>query len=230
MESIRQNVIPYLWDALNDRIEGAEPSYCMQNFKVASGAIEGRFQGMVFQDSDAYKWLEGVAYSLMWYPDSNLEAIADGAIDDICAAQQPDGYLNTYYIINGLDKRFTNLKDNHELYCLGHMIEGAVAYFEATGKRKFLDATIKYVDCVDSIMGPEDEKSKGYPGHEVVEMALVKLYQLTDEMRFLKLAEYFIEQRGKIRYTLKKKQKKTRIHFLGKTVTSNINTIRRENL
>jgi DUF1680 family protein len=197
MESIRLNVIPYLWAALNDQIEGAEPSYCMQNFKVASGKIEGRFQGMVFQDSDVYKWLEGVAYSLMWHPDPELEAIADSAIEDICAASQPDGYLNTYYIINGLEKRFTNLKDNHELYCLGHMIEGAVAYYEATGKRKLLDVTIKYADFVDSIMGPEKEKGKGYPGHEVVEMALVKLYHLTDGERFLKLAKYFVDQRGK---------------------------------
>lgn len=197
MELIRQNVIPYQWEALNDRIEDAEPSYCMQNFKVASGAIEGKFQGMVFQDSDVYKWLEAVAFSLTWHPDEQLEALADGAIDTICAAQQPDGYLNTYYIINGLDKRFTNLKDNHELYCLGHMIEGAVAYFQSTGKRKFMDAAIRYVDCVAGIFGPQEGKLHGYPGHEVIEMALVRLYRATGEKRFLDLASYFIDERGK---------------------------------
>ncbi len=197
MELIRQNVIPYQWEALNDRIEDAEPSYCMQNFKVASGAIEGKFQGMVFQDSDVYKWLEAVAFSLTWHPDEQLEALADGAIDIICAAQQPDGYLNTYYIINGLDKRFTNLKDNHELYCLGHMIEGAVAYFQSTGKRKFMDTAIRYVDCVAGIFGPQEGKLHGYPGHEVIEMALVRLYRATGERRFLDLASYFIDERGK---------------------------------
>ena len=95
MELVRNHVIPYQWEALNDRIEGAEPSYCMQNFRVAAGMEEGRFQGMVFQDSDAYKWLEAVAYSLMWHPDEALEATADQAIEIISEAQQPDGYLDT---------------------------------------------------------------------------------------------------------------------------------------
>ena len=131
MELVRTQVIPYQWDALNDRIEGAEPSYCMQNFRRAAKLEEGGFQGMVFQDSDVYKWLEAVAYSLMWHPDKELEALADGAIDLIAAAQQTDGYLDTYYILNGLEKRFTNLMDNHELYCLGHMTEAAVAYYKA---------------------------------------------------------------------------------------------------
>lgn len=197
MSLIRLHVIPYQWEALNDRIEGADPSYCIANFQVASGEKEGQFQGMVFQDSDIYKWLEAVAYSLMWHPDETLEATADEAIRIISAAQQPDGYLNTYYIINGLDKRFTNLKDHHELYCLGHMIEAAVAYYQATGKKLFLDTTIKYVECVDTLMGPESDKTNGYPGHEVIEMALVKLYQLTNEPKFLKLAQYFIDERGK---------------------------------
>lgn len=197
LDLIRNHVIPYQWEALNDRIEGAEPSCCMQNFKVASGRIPGKFMGMVFQDSDAYKWLEAVGYCLMWHPDKELETTADEAIDDICAAQQPDGYLNTYYIINGLERRFTNLKDHHELYCLGHMIEAAVVYFQATGKRKLLEAAVRYVDCVDSIFGSEPGKSHGYPGHEVIEMALVRLYEVTKEERHLALAKYFIDERGK---------------------------------
>lgn len=197
MELIRNHVIPYQWEALNDRIEGAEPSYCMQNFKVAAGKILGKFQGMVFQDSDVYKWLEAVSFSLMWHPDPELEKIADGAIDDICAAQQKDGYLDTYYIINGLDKRFTNLKDNHELYCLGHMTEAAVAYYQATGKRKFMDAAIRFIDCVDSIFGAGEGKLHGYPGHEVAEMALVRLYEVTKDPKHLALAKYFVDERGK---------------------------------
>lgn len=127
MDIVRTRMIPYQWEALNDRVPDAEPSYCMSNFKKAAGLLDGPFQGRVFQDSDTYKWLEAVAYSLMWHPDPELEEIADGAIDIISKAQQEDGYLDTYYILTGLDKRFTNVMDNHELYCLGHMVEAAVA-------------------------------------------------------------------------------------------------------
>ncbi len=197
MELARTHVIPYQWEALNDRIEGAEPSYCMQNFKIAAGMMEGEFKGFVFQDSDFAKWIEAVGYSLMWNKDEGLERIADGAIDIVCAAQQPDGYLDTYYIINGLDKRWTNLRDNHELYCLGHLIEGAVAYYEATGKDKLLNAIVKYVDYVDTILGPEDGKLHGYPGHEVIELALIKLYKIKKDKKYLNLAKYFIDERGK---------------------------------
>lgn len=197
MELARTHVIPYQWEALNDRIEGAEPSYCMQNFKIAAGMMEGEFKGFVFQDSDFAKWIEAVGFSLMWNKDEGLERIADEAIDIVCAAQQPDGYLDTYYIINGLDKRWTNLRDNHELYCLGHLIEGAVAYYEATGKEKLLNAVVKYVDYVDTIFGPEENKMHGYPGHEVIEMALIKLYKIKKNEKYLKLAKYFIDERGK---------------------------------
>lgn len=196
MELIRNHVIPYQWEALNDRIENAEPSYCIQNFRVAARLEEGTFQGMVFQDSDVYKWLEAVAYSLMWHPDEKLEKTADETIELIGKAQQPDGYLDTYYIINGLEKRFTNLMDNHELYCLGHMTEAAVAYYKATGKGRFLDIAIGYADCVYNHLGIEDGKTPGYPGHEVAEMALCALYDITKNEKHLKLAKYFIDQRG----------------------------------
>ena len=116
---------------------------------------------MVFQDSDVYKSLEAVAYSLMWHPDEELGKTADDVIDLIGAAQQPDGYLDTYYIINRLEKRFTNLMDHHELYCLGHMVEGAVAYYNATGKRKFLDIAIGYADCVYENLGGGRRKNTG---------------------------------------------------------------------
>ena len=197
MDKILKQIIPYQWEALNDRIEGAEPSFSMRNFRVASGKEKGEFGGRVFQDSDVAKWLEAVAYSLMWHPDAKLEKTADEAIDDIVAAQQPDGYLNTYYIINGLNKRFTNLKENHELYCLGHFLEAAVAYYEATGKDKLLKAMVKYVDLVDSLMGPEEGKIRGYPGHQEIELALVRLYKITKNEKHLRLAKYFIDERGK---------------------------------
>jgi DUF1680 family protein len=151
----------------------------------------------VFQDSDLAKWLEAAAYSLVWHPDPAWEKIADETIDIICNAQQEDGYLDTYYIITGLEKRFTNLKDNHELYCLGHFLEAAAAYYEATGKRKLLDALIRYVDCVDRHIGSGEGKLHGYPGHEVLELALVRLYSITGDERHLALAKYFIDERGK---------------------------------
>ncbi len=196
MELVREHVIPYQWEALNDRIPDAQPSHCIENFRVASGQQEGTFQGMVFQDSDVYKWLEAVAYSLTWHKDEELEKTADETIDLIGAAQQPDGYLDTYYIIKGLEKRFTNLMDNHELYCFGHMTEAAVAYYRATGKRKFLDIAIKYAECIAGCLGTEEGKIPGYPGHEVAEMALAALYEVTGDEKHLKLAKYFIDQRG----------------------------------
>ncbi|GHU72692.1 hypothetical protein FACS189450_10950 [Spirochaetia bacterium] len=207
MERVRTKVIPYQWEALNDRIPGAEPSYAMRNFKLAAQLTHPElnygvdnavgFGGMVFQDSDLAKWIEAAAYSLVWHPDPALEKTLDEAIDIICNAQQADGYLNTNYIIKGLDKRFTNLKDNHELYCFGHFLEGAVAYFEATGKRKLMDALIRYADCIDKHIGSEEGKLHGYPGHEIAEMALLRLYNITGDEKHLKLAKYFIDQRGK---------------------------------
>lgn len=196
MELVRTHVIPYQWEALNDRIDGAEPSRCIQNFRRAAGLEEGGFEGMVFQDSDVYKWLEAVAYSLTWHPDEALEKTADEAIDLIARAQQPDGYLDTYYILNGLDQRFTNLTDNHEMYCMGHMVEAAVAYYHATGKRKLLDVAAAFVNCAYENLGREPGKKRGYPGHEVAEMALVALYGITKDKRHLELAKYFIDERG----------------------------------
>jgi DUF1680 family protein len=206
MERVRTKVIPYQWKALNDAVPGAAPSYCIRNFKLAAELTHPEldygvprdigFGGMVFQDSDLAKWIEAAAYSLVWHPSQVLEQRLDETIDIICHAQQRDGYLNTYYIITGLEKRFTNLKDNHELYCLGHFIEAAAAYYEAAGKRQLLDAMIRYVDCVDAHIGPEEGKLHGYPGHEIAEMALVRLYAITKDEKHLRLAKYFIDQRG----------------------------------
>ncbi len=210
---VLDQVIPYQWEALNDRVPGADKSGCIANFEIAAGRREGTHYGWVFQDSDLAKWLEAVAYALTLRPDPALERTADEAIDLVCAAQQPDGYLNTYYIINGLDKRFTNLRDNHELYCFGHMTEAAVAYYEATGKDALLQAMIRYAACIDRLIGPEEGKMHGYPGHEVAEMALIRLYAVTHDPMHLKLAKYFIDQRGQSPLYFDEEGRKNGNHF-----------------
>lgn len=150
----------------------------------------------MFFDSDSGKWLEAVAYSLMKQPDPALEALADDLIDRMEKAQQPDGYLNTYFTVMETEYRWRNLRDWHEMYNAGHMIEGAVAYYQATGKRKVLDIMIRFADLIDSLFGPEDGKKRGYPGHPELELALVRLYEATNEPRYLKLAKFFIDERG----------------------------------
>lgn len=196
MKLVRTKMIPYQWKVLNDQVEDADPSHCIQNFRIAAGLEQGEFKGFIFQDSDLAKWLEAAAYTLMTHPDKALEKTIDETIELIGKAQQPDGYLDTYYIINGMDKRWTNLRDNHEMYCAGHMLEAAVAYYQATGKRSLLDIMIRFVEHIARNFGVEPEKKKGYPGHEELELALLRLYDVTKEQRFLELAKYFIDQRG----------------------------------
>lgn len=230
IETVRTEVIPYQWAALNDMVEGASPSYCMHNYKVAGklnilrqkyGPNYGKseklpffwgtdakdpknpddhFYGFVFQDSDFSKWVEAVAYSLTQHPDAELEATADEAIDIVCKAQLENGYLDTFYIISDYDKAFTDLRDAHELYCFGHLTEGAVAYYQATGKDKLLNAARKFADYIYSKFGEEDGKIHGYPGHEIAEMALVRLYTVTGDDKYLALSKYFVDERGKRPY------------------------------
>ena len=196
IRTARETSIPYMYDALRDAVPGVAPSGCIANLEVAAGLRQGGFTGFVFQDSDLWKWVEGVAWALAAQPDEALERRADALIDLAARAQQPDGYLDTYYIINGLDKRFTNLRDNHELYVAGHMCEAAAAYYEATGKRTLLDVACRFADCIDRTFGPEPEKKHGYPGHEEIELGLAALYRVTGEARYLKLAQYFLDARG----------------------------------
>lgn len=151
----------------------------------------------VFWDSDTAKWMEGAAYSLASHPDKKLERTLDKMIDQLGKLQRRDGYLNSHYVQVEMHNRWSNLRDKHELYCAGHLIEAAVAYFEVTGKRKFLDIMCRYADHIDATFGPEPGKQRGYCGHQEIELALVRLYQLTNETRYLKLAQYFIEERGR---------------------------------
>jgi len=196
-EKVSETVVPYQWQALNDRVPGAPPSHAMENFRIATGLAKGEFHGWVFQDSDVYKWLEAVSYCLMNSPDPDLERLADEVADIVVKAQQPDGYLNTYFTIKEPKMRWKNLRDNHELYCAGHLIEAAVAYLQATGKRKLLDAVCRLADHIDRLFGPEPGKKPGYPGHPEIELALIKLYRVTGEERYLKLSKFFVEERGK---------------------------------
>ena len=196
-EVVRKNVIPYQWEALNDRVPGASRSGCIQNLRAAAGEIEAEHYGYVFQDSDLFKWMEAAAFSLMWAPDKILEGELEDAVELVARAQQTDGYLDTYYILTGLDKRWTNLKDHHELYCAGHLFEAAVAHYRATGRDTLLGVAEKLAAHIDSVLGPEPEKMHGYPGHEEVELGLVKLYEITGKEQYLRLARYFIDERGK---------------------------------
>ncbi len=194
---ISKVVIPHQEKVLNDRIPGIEKSHAIANFRIAAGMEDGDFYGYVFQDSDLAKWLEGAAYSLIIAPDTELEGRVDRIIDIIEKAQQPDGYLDTYFIVKEPDRKFQNLQECHELYCAGHMMEAAVAYFEATGKDKLLKVMQKTADCIDHYIGAEDGKIHGIPGHEEVEIGLLRMYQVTGNKRDLDLAEYFLNERGK---------------------------------
>ncbi len=149
-----------------------------------------------FYDSDSGKWLEAVGYSLRTHPDPALEQQADDLIDRMARAQQPDGYLNSYFPVMEKEYRWRNLRDWHEMYNAGHLIEGAVAYHEATGKSKVVDILSRFADHIDSLFGPDEGKKRGYPGHPELELALVKLYRATNEPRYLNLATYFINERG----------------------------------
>jgi hypothetical protein len=150
----------------------------------------------MFWDSDFGKWLEAVGYSLETHPDPALEQQTDELINRMEKAQQPDGYLNTYFSVLEPENRWRNLRDWHELYNAGHLIEGAVAYARATGKQKALDVLCRYADLIDSTFGRGDGQKRGYCGHPEIELALVKLYHATGEKRYLNLSKYFIDERG----------------------------------
>ncbi len=171
-----------------------EDTHRIRNFEVAGGLTEGAFEGIYFNDSDVYKVIEGAAYTLALQPDPELDAYLDKLIEKITAAQQEDGYLNTYYTLVEPDKRWTDLPVRHELYCAGHLFEAAVAHYRATGKRNLLDIAIRFADHIDQVFG--EGRLVGVPGHEEIELALVKLYEVTGEERYLNLARFFIDKRG----------------------------------
>ena len=209
---IAVKVIPYQEQILDDKLPNVEKSHAFANFRIAAGLEKGEFYGMVFQDSDVAKWLEGVAYSLTVKPDKELEKRADAIIDIIEKAQQPDGYLNTYFTIKEPEHRWQNLHECHELYCAGHLMEAAAAYYEATGKDKFLKVMERNADHIDSVFGPD--KRTGIPGHQEIEIGLMRLYHVTGKEKYLKLAQYFIDERGKNPHFFEEeKEKRGWVHF-----------------
>ncbi|WP_172249860.1 glycoside hydrolase family 127 protein [Saccharibacillus deserti] len=186
LEQVRKITLPVCLDQ-------CEKTGRLDNFTKASGRMAGEFRGMYYDDSDVYKVIEGAAYTLMLQRDTGLEARLDAAIDEICAAQEPDGYLNTYYTLNAPDRKWTDM-EKHEMYNAGHLLEAAVAYHAATGKRKLLDSACRLADHMDKRFGPG--KQHWVEGHEEIELALVKLYGVTGEVRYLELALWLLEERG----------------------------------
>lgn len=170
-----------------------------ERHRGAAGRTTGTHYGWPFQDSDVYKWLEAVAYSLREKNDPELTKRALEVIDLIAEAQEEDGYLDTFYSILGIEYRYQSLAGSHELYCMGHFIEAAVAFYEAVGNEKVLQAARKAADQIDLSFGPEDGKIHGYDGHEEIEISLLRLYHTTKEPRYLALAKYFLLERGKHR-------------------------------
>lgn len=189
LETNRKVTIPY-------NFQKCEETGRISNFAKAGGLMEGNFEGIYFNDSDLYKVIEGAAYSLQNHPDPELECYVDGVIDQIAAAQWEDGYLYTFYSLpkRQPEKRWTDTRSMHELYCAGHFFEGAAAYYQATGKRKVLDVAIRLANYIDSVFGPG--KKYDIPGHEEIEIGLVRLYRVTGDEKYLKLAKFFLDQRG----------------------------------
>ena len=192
------------WSPKTEKIATKTLPACIVQTELKSGRIRNfervarnqgePHEGMVYDDSDVYKAIEAMAYSLSTHPDKRLEAKADEWIAKIAAAQRADGYLNTYYTLTGLDKRWTDM-GMHEDYCAGHLIEAAVAYHGTTGKRELLDVAIRFADYLDSTFRVPNRH--WVTGHEEIELALMRLYRLTNEKRYVRLAQWYLEQRGR---------------------------------
>ncbi len=171
-----------------------DESGVLRNFEIAAGRKTGSFQNMRFADSDLYKWLEAACFELACSPEAELERKVQEAVDLIGAAQQEDGYVDTYYQLGDIDRRWANITVDHELYCAGHMFQAAVAHHRATGRTDFLNIARRFADHIDSVFGPG--KLEKPPGHPEIETALVELYRVTGEKRYLGLAGYLLDRRG----------------------------------
>lgn len=167
----------------------------IRNLELAAAGARTGYKGLIFDDSDTYKVLEAASYVLALKRDPVVEKELDDVIAIMAKAQMPDGYLNSYYQINSPDKRWTNLRDNHELYCAGHLFEAAAAHYTATGKRTLLDIAVKFADHIDARFGPG--KKMGYPGHPEIELALVRLADATGNKKYFELSRFFVESRGR---------------------------------
>jgi uncharacterized protein len=198
------NITDKFWNPKMDIVATATLSACIiqteektpriRNFEKVARKQGEKHEGIYYDDSDVYKALEAMAYSLKNHPDAALEKKADDWIDKIAAAQQPDGYLNTFYTLNAPQNRWTDM-EKHEDYCAGHLFEAAVAYYNTTGKRKLLDVATRFADHIDQTF--RQANRPWVSGHQEIELALVKLYKTTQNKRYLDLADWFLEQRGR---------------------------------
>jgi hypothetical protein len=196
LDTNRKVTIPYDFNK-------CEKTHRIANFAVAGGLQEGKFVGRRYNDSDVFKVIEGASYSLHNHPDPELEKYLDDLISKIAAAQEEDGYLFTCRTINpdsvpkrAGEERWSYLKSSHELYNVGHMYEAAVAHYRATGKKTFLNVAIKNANLICETFGPGKDQLHGVPGHQEIEIGLVKLYRVTGEPKYLEMAKYFLDQRG----------------------------------
>lgn len=202
-----KEVLPYQWEVMNDQANiniADDPqnngqdnnSHAIANLKIAAGLESGHHYGFPFQDTDVYKWLEAAAYSFSYHQDDNLKKMTDELIDLIADAQDDDGYLSTYFQIDASERKFKRLQQSHELYTMGHYIEAGVAYYQATSNQKALQIAERMADCIDKNFGLKDGQIHGYDGHPEIELALARLFEATQEQRYLDLAHYFLNQRG----------------------------------
>ena len=188
VETVVRRSIPYIYE------------WCVQTGRLAAFELDwqpGQPEPHIFWDSDVYKWIEAASYSLVHYSNVELKNLLDEVISKIAQAQQPDGYVNIYFTAVHPERRWTDLEGGHELYCSGHLFEAAVAHFEATGQTNLLDIATRNADHITDRFGPLQDQIRGYSGHEEIELALIKLYRTTGTKRYLELAKYFIDERGK---------------------------------
>ena len=197
--SIASETIPFQWKALNNEVPGVPRSHAVENFRIAAGEATGKPQGTIFQDSDVAKWIEAAAYSLITKGDPELEARIDELVRLIEKSQLDDGYVNTYFIAAaGLEKRWSDLVMGHELYCAGHMIEAAVAYFRVTGKRRLMDVMCRYADYIGTVFGPGEGQNPAFDGHPEIELAHHRLAEASGKKKYAELANHFVDARGKV--------------------------------
>lgn len=206
---IDEKVLPYQWSVMSDEREYSIPSdpssgqpaesirgHTLRNLEIAAGLKQGHHTGYQFQDSDLYKWLEAVAYTLQYQENQALKTLADRLVDLIGEAQAEDGYLVTLFQIDAPKERFHRLRQSHELYTMGHYIEAASAYYKSTGNVKALNIARSMADCIDKNFGLETGKIHGVDGHPEIEIALARLFEVTEDERYLKLASFFLHERG----------------------------------